>query len=161
MPPARRILLAEGRRILIAEGRRILIPRQRDFGACLADPGFSHDWPWALPAACPPSLYGGVRGVSPRLKKKSASLSLPRSPPSASLSLSLSLFLIPSFCCPFPGSCSRGPSLPGRRTLLTRQSMGSPSHCCSLLRTKRQWSTYIYIYTYTCRMSTYMYICRA
>ena len=67
----------------------------------------------------PTKPAAGVREVSPRLKKRPSPL-----PPSlsASLSLSRSLFLIPSFCCPFPGSCSRGPSLPGRRTLLTRQA---------------------------------------
>ena len=65
----------------------------------------------------------GPVGVYCLLNKKSASLSLPRPPPSVSLSLSLSLFLIPSFCCPFPGSCSRGPPLPGRRTPLTRQDL--------------------------------------
>ena len=113
--------MLSARRILIAEGRRILIPR-RSFW-CLPDPGFSHDWPWALPTACQPSLQRGVRGVSPRLKKKQRPSPLPPSLSALRLSLlSLSLFLLPSFCCPFPGSCSRGPSLPGRRTLLTRQA---------------------------------------
>jgi len=89
----------------------------------MPDPGFSHDWPWALPASFQPSLHRGVRGVSPRLtKNKGPPLFLPRSSALRLSLLSLSLFLLPSFCCPFPGSCSRGPSLPGRWTLLTRQA---------------------------------------
>ena len=93
---------------------------QRDFGACLTQV-FSHDWPWALPPACQPSLQRGVRGVSPRLKKKSASLFLPRSPPFVSRSLFLSFSFPPSAALslapvladpPYPAG---GPSLPGRR----------------------------------------------
>ena len=96
----------------------------------MPDPGFSHDWPWALPAACQPSLQRGVRGVSPRLKKKQRPpLFLPRSPPFVSRSsLFLSFSFPPSAALslapvladpPYPAG---GPSLPGRRTLLIRQA---------------------------------------
>ena len=47
--------------------------------ACLTQVFRMDGWPWALPAACQPSLQRGVRGVSHRLKKRSASLPLPRS----------------------------------------------------------------------------------
>ena len=43
----------------------------------LPDPGFSHDWPWALPTACQPSLQRGVRAVSPRLKERTQEALLP------------------------------------------------------------------------------------
>ena len=63
---------------------------------------------------------GGSGGFPPGSRKECLTLSLFL--PALRLSLSLSLFPIPSFCYPLPGSCSRGPSLPGRRTLLTRQA---------------------------------------
>ena len=79
---------------------------------CMTGPGLARRLP-TKPAA------GGPGGFPPAQKK-----ALPLSPllSALRLSLSLSLFLTPSFCCPFPGSCSRGPSLPGRRTPLTRQA---------------------------------------
>ena len=76
--------------------------------------------PGPYPPPANQACSGGSGGFPPGSKRRPVPLS-----PSLSalrLSLSLSLFLIPSFCCPFPGSCSRGPSLPGRRTLLTRQA---------------------------------------
>ena len=98
-------------------------------GALLPDPpGFSHGWPWALPAACQPSLQRGVRGVSPRLKKRvpPPSSRTPR-PLSLALSFSLShsLLLLPFPWLLFsrtplsrqadPPYPAGGPSLPGRR----------------------------------------------
>ena len=104
----------------------------------LPDPGFSYDWPWALPAACQPGLYqpglvrGGPGGLPPAQKKRPLplppSLSAALRPSSLALSLSLSFPFPPSAALslapvladpPYPAG---GPSLPGRRTPLTRQA---------------------------------------
>ena len=78
---------------------------------CLTPRVFLHDWPRALPAACQPGLQRGVRGVSPRLKKRIQEALLPHS--------------------------GDGPSLLERRTPLVRKAdppypKGGPSSLDSL-----------------------------
>ena len=120
----------------------------------MPDPGFLHDCPWALPAACQPSLQRGVRGVSPRLKKRvPPPSSLAPRPLSLALSFSLShsLLLLPFPWLLFsrtlltrqadPPYPAGGPPLPGRRQAGTPYLPG-PFGRRALLRTREADTSY-------------------